>query len=307
MIVSEPKVGFIGFGEAGYELAKGLKSEGLSQIAIYDKFQDIPPYDKVIKTRIKDINVKVFPNIQNLAEYSNLILSTVTVSAAKKVAKEISDFLENNKIYVDMNTSSPHTKLAIAKIINKTGAKFVDAAVMGAVSLYGHKVPILACGEGAKQFQLKMSNYGMNIRCIEGKVGSSSAVKMLRSVYMKGIEALLLETLIAAYRYGELELVLESITDSMKKRPFIETINMLVTTDVIHAKRRAIEMNEVITTLEEIGIEPIMSKATKNRLEWSAGLGLEKYFSGEIPKEYMNVLIAIDSFLKIKNETREIK
>jgi len=307
MVVLEPKVGFIGIGEAGHELARGLKSEGLRQIAIYDKFQDISPYDKVIQARIKDINVKVFPNIQSLAEYSDLILSTVTVSAARKVAFEISDFLKDDKIYVDMNTSSPHKKQVIAKIVNKTGAKFVDAAIMGAVSSYGHKVPILACGEGAKVFQLKMSRYGMNIRCIEGKVGNASAVKMLRSVYMKGIEALLLETLIAAYRYGELKLVLESITESMEKKTFIETINMLITTNAIHAKRRASEMVEVGATLEEIGIEPIMSKATKTRLKWSAGLCLRKYFNGKIPKEYMDVLVAMDSLLKIKNETREAK
>jgi hypothetical protein len=121
---------------------------------------------------------------------------------------------------------------------------------------------------------------------------------MLRSVYTKGIEALLLETLIAAYRYGTLDLVLESITQSMEKKPFMETVNMLITTNAIHAKRRADEMKEVVSTLREIEMEPIMSKATKDRLEWSRGLHLREYFKGEIPKKYTDVLAAVDTKLK---------
>jgi len=289
------RIGFAGFGEAGYGLAKGLGLAGLEQITAYDKFWDTHPYNEVIQRRVKDAEVSLLPDVQKLASCSDFILSTVTVSVAKEAAEQIAAFLREEQIYVDMNSCSSHTKQDIALIINKSGAKFVDAAVIGAVASYGHKVPILACGDGAAEFQSRMSSYGMNIRCIEGKPGSAAAVKMLCSIYTKGLEALLIETLVAAYKYDTLDLVLDLITEVTEGRPFKETVNRLITTDVIHARRRASEMNEVIATLNEVNIEPVMSKATRTKLEQSVKLHLREYFKDKIPEKYIEVLKVISS------------
>lgn len=289
------RIGFVGFGEAGYGLAKGLGLAGLEQIAAYDKFWDTPPYSKVIQSRAEDAKVRILPDVQKLASYSDFILSTVTVSVAKEAAEQIAAFLREEQIYVDMNSCSSHTKQDIALIINKSGAEFVDAAVIGAVASYGHKVPILACGAGAAEFKSRINSYGMNIRCIEGKPGSAAAVKMLCSIYTKGLEALLIETLVAAYKYDTLDLVLDLITEVTEGRPFKETVNRLITTDVIHARRRVGEMNEVIATLNEVNIEPVMSKATRTKLEQSVKLHLREYFKDKIPEKYIEVLKAISS------------
>jgi len=295
MSPSQLRVGFLGFGEAGYRLAKGLGLAGLEQITAYDKFWDTPPYSKVIQSRAEDAKVRILPDVQKLASCSDFILSTVTVSVAKEAAEQIAVFLKEKQVYVDMNSCSSHTKQDIALIINKSGAKFVDAAVIGAVTSYGHKVPILACGDGAAEFQLRMSSHGMNIRCIEGNPGSAAAIKMLCSIYTKGLEALLIETLVAAYRYDILDLVLDLIAEVTEGRPFKETVNRLITTDVIHATRRASEMNEVIATLEDVNIEPVMSKATRTKLEQSVKLHLREYFKDKIPETYIEVLKVISS------------
>lgn len=288
-------IGFVGFGEAGYGLAKGLGLAGLEQITAYDKFWDTPPYNEVIQSRAKDAKVRILPDVQKLASCSDFILSTVTVSVAKEAAEQVAAFLREEQIYVDMNSCSSHTKQDIALIINKSGAKFVDAAVIGAVTSYGHKVPILACGAGAAEFQSRISSHGMNIRCIEGKPGSAAAVKMVCSIYTKGLEALLIETLVAAYKYDTLDLVLDLIAEVTEGRPFKETVNRLITTDVIHARRRVGEMNEVIATLNEVNIEPVMSKATRTKLEQSVKLHLREYFKDKIPEKYIEVLKAISS------------
>jgi len=299
MNISQVRVSFLGFGEAGFRLAKDLKRAGLKEIATYDKFWDTSLYKKVIQSRVKEAEVKLLPDVQKLAAESDFVLSTVTAASSKEIAKETAAFLRANQIYVDMNSSSPRSKRAVAQIISQSGAKFVDAALMGDIATHGHKIPILACGDGAVEFQSTMTKYGMNIRCIEGNPGDAAAIKMLRSIFMKGIESLLLETMIASDRYGALNFVLDSITKAIDEKPFRELINVLITTDAIHARRRASEMAEVVATLGELEVQPIMAEATKAKLEWAAGLGLAEHFNFQIPRSYTDVITAIKKSYKI--------
>ena len=291
-------IGFLGFGEAGYGIAKGLKASGLKQIFVFDKFQNVSPHKQLIRSRIQDADVIMVSKVKKLAASSELIFSTVTVSRAMEIAEEIAEFLNPGHIYVDMNSTSPQTQKKISKIINKSGAAFIDAALMGAIAFFGHQIPVLAAGESAAVFQRKLSSYGMDIRCIKGEPGSASAVKMLRSVYMKGIEALLLETMTAAQRYRISELVVESIAQSMETKPFMETVNMLITTNAIHSERRSKEMEEVAATLTEKKIDPVMTEATRRVLQWSASLNLKDHYKGKAPDKYKTVLATIDQKIK---------
>ena len=209
---------------------------------------------------------------------------------AVSVAQDASPFLRPGHLYVDVNTASPKVKETVAGIVEKTGAAFVDAAMMGAIPAFLHRVPILASGDGAPRFLECMQTYGMNISLIGPKPGQASAIKMFRSIFMKGLLSLFLETLTATHRYGVDELVLGSIAESLDGVPFLETARQQMTKGAVNAERMAHEMEEVIATLEELGVPSGMSRATREKLLWCAGFDLRKRFGGDLPTTLAEVL-----------------
>jgi 3-hydroxyisobutyrate dehydrogenase-like beta-hydroxyacid dehydrogenase len=164
---------------------------------------------------------------------------------------------------------------------------------MAAVSQAGHKVPILLAGTAAGDFAASMSPYGMCLEVLGESIGQASAVKMCRSVIMKGVEALILECLLAANRYGVEERVLSSLSRSMQGFDWAKWADYITGRTALHAERRAQELEEASRSLEAIGVEPLMTSAANRRLLWAAGLGLEKRFAGKMPRTYRDVISAI--------------
>jgi 3-hydroxyisobutyrate dehydrogenase-like beta-hydroxyacid dehydrogenase len=283
------KLGLMGFGQVGSAFATGLRKEGLPCIVAYDKMQDTQSYGDVIKRRAKEADVKLLPNPEQLVNNSDIIICVTSANVAVESAQQVLSFITPNHIYADLNSASPEAKEQIADLIMETGAKFVDGAIMGSISLYGHKSQVLVCGDGAEIFAKALSTWGMNIRKIGDKPGQASALKMIRSVWAKGIEALLVESLLAAYEYKILEPVFESICEMMQE-DFATLANMLITTDAIHAQRRAHEMDEVVKTLQHIGADFTMSQATRHKLQWSADFDMKEEYKGEIPNDFREVL-----------------
>jgi 3-hydroxyisobutyrate dehydrogenase-like beta-hydroxyacid dehydrogenase len=187
------------------------------------------------------------------------------------------------------------TKEEAAAIIAASGADFVDVAVMGPVPNYGHKVPILACGKGARVFTETFNRYGMAITYFGEKVGSASALKMFRSIFMKGFVMLLLESIIAGHRYGVEDQVLDSIEETLTEGTSLRSmINGLLARGVIHSERREHEMDEVVSTLESLEMDHIMSTAGKNKLRWCTNMKFREYFKGVPPKDLHEILTAFD-------------
>ena len=213
------KLGFIGFGEAAYNIASGLKGEGFEDIAAYDKFWNIEPQSDLIEKRAKETDVKLFPSIQALVENSDMILSAVSADMALSLAQEAKPFLDKGQIYVDLNATSPMTKEAVDSIISPV-ALFVDCAVMGPVPPYKHKVPVSVSGSGAKMFSEAMAPYGINITLMDAPAGSASASKMFRSIFMKGFVMLILEMLVAAHEYKVADDVLMSVKKRLRQGHF---------------------------------------------------------------------------------------
>jgi 3-hydroxyisobutyrate dehydrogenase-like beta-hydroxyacid dehydrogenase len=297
------KLAFIGFGEAGYGLTKGLRQGGLrEEIYFFDKLWDTPPYGDVIMKRAAETGAVSLKSLEELMTVSDIVISCVTTSVAISVAESSAPFLSEKHLYVDVNAASPMVKEQVSDIVEKTGASFVDAAMMGAIPVFLHRVPILASGNGAALFKECMEPFEMRITRIGGKPGQASAIKMFRSIFMKGLVALLLETLNATHRYDVDDTVLESLAETMEKSSFLETVRLLVTRGVVHAERRAHEMEEVIKTLEGIDVLPTMSQATKEKLSWCSSLGLKEHFGGETPKTLTEVLNAIEEKLERGNE-----
>jgi len=287
------KLGFIGFGEAAYNIAKGLKSEGLNGITAYDKFWKGAPGSELISQRASEAQVRMVPTHQELVEKSEMVVSAVSADMAVSLAQASKPFLKPSQVYLDINATSPMTKEEIDKIISPV-ALFVDGAVMGPVPTYQHKVPVSVSGKGAKAFAETMSPYGMNITFMDAPAGSASASKMFRSIFMKGFVTLLLEMLVAAHKYKVEDDVLLSVKETLTAGPLLEVVNGLVGRGVIHSERREHEMDEVIATLERLKVDGTMSKATKDKLRWCTQLGLKGYFKGVPPKDFHEIFEAID-------------
>jgi len=288
------KIGFIGFGGAGYGLAKGLRQAGLQEICFFDKLWDTSPYGDVIQKRATETGADLLKTIEELSSASEVLISCVTGSSAISAAETATPFLNEKHLYADVNTASPRVKEEVAKIIEKGGAAFVDVAMMGAIPAFLHRVPILASGKGAALFKQKMEPFGMNITCIGDKPGQASAIKLFRSIFTKGLLALLLETLNATHKYQVDRPVIESIAETIEKNTFLETVRLQVTKGVVNAERMAHEMEEVIQMLQDLGMPATMAQATKQKLAWCSDLGLREKFGGEIPETLNQVLDAIE-------------
>lgn len=288
------KLGFIGFGGAGYGLAKGLKQAGVAEIHYYDRMQQTPPYAAVIRSHADEIGAIQAADTRELLGRVETVISCVTGAMAVSVAEEAAPFLAPGHLYVDVNTSAPQVKEAVAAIVSPAGAAFVDAAMLGGIPTFLHRVPIVASGDGANRFLLAMQPFGMNIRVIGPKPGQGSAIKMFRSIFMKGMLSLFLEMLTATHRYGVDEMVLGSIAESLDGVPLLETARLQVTKGVVNAERMAHEMEEVISTLEGMDLPAGMSRAAMEKLLWCAGFRLRERYGGEIPKSLAEVLRAME-------------
>jgi 3-hydroxyisobutyrate dehydrogenase-like beta-hydroxyacid dehydrogenase len=284
-----PAVGFIGFGEAGSHIAHGLRSAGIQHISAFDIATNSPDLGPGIQRRSQESQTRLVESPEELARAAEILISTVTATSALDAASQISKFLHAGHLYADLNSVSPALKSEVANAVGKT-ARFVEVAVMAPVPPYLHRVPMLLNGAGASQFAETLSPFGMRFEIISGKIGIAAAVKMCRSIVVKGLEALLLECVVSADRFEAEDRVFASLNESFPGIDWKKLADYMVGRVVVHGERRAHEMEEVAETLRSIGIEPIMAEATARRQAWSAELGLRSHFSVDGPASYREVL-----------------
>jgi len=288
------KVGFIGFGGAAHGLSMGLVQAGLTEISFFDSLLSAPVDSEIILRRAEETGAIAEENLEALIQDSEIIVSCVTGAVALTVAEQAAALLTQDQLYVDVNTASPGTMEAVGEIIEKTGARFADVAMMGGIPAFSHRVPCLASGNGAQQFQTAMQPYGMDITCVGLFPGQASAIKMFRSIFMKGFLAILLEMLTATHRYQVDSIVLDSIAKTMEKNTFTETVRLQMAKGVINAKRMAHEMEAVAETLAEMSLPSTMASATKDKLSWCGNMKLAEHLGGEMSQsldEILDILI----------------
>jgi 3-hydroxyisobutyrate dehydrogenase-like beta-hydroxyacid dehydrogenase len=194
-------------------------------------------------------------------------------------------------------------KQQIERVISATGAAFVEAAVMSPVPPHGHRSPMLLGGKAATAFAERMTPFGMRLQVISDKIGTAAATKMFRSIIVKGLEALMLECVLASVPYGADERVFSSLSESFPGIDWQRLANYMVSRVVIHGERRAREMEEVAETLQSLGIEPIMAEAAARRQDWCAQLGISSQFGPDGPKTYREALEAIAASLPANSGT----
>jgi 3-hydroxyisobutyrate dehydrogenase-like beta-hydroxyacid dehydrogenase len=286
-------LGFIGFGEAGFNIAKGLRGAGIGQICAFDIHTHTPGTGERIQARAQETATALLASPAELAATADIIFSTVTASAALEAAEQIQASLRSHHFYADLNSVSPALKQNIERVITGSGAHFIEVAVMAPVPPYAHRVPMLLGGPAASEFAELLSPFGMRFEVVSETVGRAAAVKMFRSIVVKGLEALLLECVLGASVYGAEQRVFESLSETFPRIDWNKLADYMIGRVVAHGERRAHEMEEVAETLRRIGIDPIMSEATARRQAWCAGLDLRSQFGGNAPDNYRDVLRAI--------------
>ncbi len=299
MSKTHPTVGFVGYGEAASYFTRGLSGNGLERILVYcNGSRNRPPYTQAFKDRVVADGAETVDSLDDLVSGSDIVFSAVLVGNAVEVGEAIAAFAGPGTLVVDINASPPSAKKAVGAAVTARGASFVDANLMGAVSIYGHSVQLLSSGDGSAEFADRMGPFGLNVEVIGDEPGTSAMVKMLRSVVTKGMEALIVEAMTTAHLAGITEETFRGICEPMDATTYSSFADMCIKTDVLHAGRRAVEMDAALAELREVGVEPIMTTATVERLRTSERLGLRDRFVDAPPKTYEEVLDAYAAVIR---------
>ena len=286
-------VGLVGYGEAGSLIAGGLAGSN-PQLAVWvvDPLLAAEPADGPRRTKAAAAGVKVARDVAEMAANTELILSTVTAAVAVKVAEAAAAHLGARHIYVDLNSVSPETKKNIGAIVSRSGARFVEGAIMTNVAKKRHQVPIFACGPGVEAFMPRAAAIGMAVEGLGPELGRASATKMFRSIMVKGMEALFLECLLASSEYGVGDKVLQMVQEGYPGMDWKALANNLVGRTAEHGARRADEMKEVAQTLRAMGIDPFMAAAAAQRIA-SCGEAMKGHFDSGPPASYEEAMAVV--------------
>lgn len=290
------QLGFIGLGEAGYFMAKGLHEEGLQGISAYDAALDLGgDYLKTVEERAKDAGVTLLPSIEDVIRRSTVVICAVQAQYAGAVAEKALPVIRPDVLYVDVTTARPSQKEALAKGFTEKDFTYVDAAMLGSLPVSRHKVPMICSGKGAREFMDAMAPYHMDMEFMRGPAGMASRLKLVRSSYTKGTEALATETMLLAHKLGLEKELLDSLNATSGKPSFAEAMQRQVRSSLIHADRRAHEVEDCVSLMEECGIEPLMSRATIERMKRTAELDQKRELKGVTPKTTEEVFTIWDT------------
>jgi 3-hydroxyisobutyrate dehydrogenase-like beta-hydroxyacid dehydrogenase len=262
------KIAMVGFGEAGSILGEDLAAAG-REVVTYDILLDTPVSRGPMLDKARRVRVQTADSFDAAVKDADLVISAVTAASSADVARSASKALRAGQIFLDINSCSPATKRSNAQTVQSSGADYVEAAVMAPVPPQRLKVPMLLGGRRASELAPTLQALGMSATPIADEIGVASAVKMCRSIVIKGLEALTVESMLAARRFGAEKEVLASLHGTFPQMGWQDRLpDYLVSRVAEHGRRRAAEMREVAHTLEDVGMEPIMALATAVRQDW---------------------------------------
>jgi len=272
MTSNKPRLCFIGFGEAGQAIASGLRDAGVESIAAWDiLFPDAggAPLRRAGET----IGARLAASAADAVANSDIIVAAVTASSSLEAAKSVAPHIAGNPYYLDINSVSPGRKQETARLL-EGAARYVDVAILAPIHPKRHQTPLLLAGPHAQAvLPLLIDELDMRGAIASGEVGAAAALKMIRSVMIKGIEALTAECFLAAQRAGITDEVAASLKNNYPGLDWPKVIDYNLERMASHGIRRADEMVEVAVTLSELGIAPLMAEATVKRQRQMGELG----------------------------------
>ena len=267
------RVGIIGLGEVGRILVEDLLGHSGMQVRVWDYQFDNAGSTAAVNLRDLSSNqlLGAADDAATAAEDCQLLFSAVTADQAMSAAQSILPGLEEGALFVDLNSVSPGTKQGASDLIESAGGRFVEASVMSPILPLRSASPMLLAGPHAAAAKLLGQQLGFSdMKVVSETLGRAAATKMCRSVIIKGMEALVTESLLAARHYGVEDAVLASLDNLFPRPDWPEHARYLISRSLQHGTRRAAEMREAAKTVDEASLCPWMSEASVKRHDWAS-------------------------------------
>jgi len=279
-------LGIIGYGEVGRILGRGLLAKtDIDRIAVWDlRFADAKT-GEADRDAARADRMRVADGMADLCEGADLLISAVTASNTLDVAQEAARRVGPGARFLDLNSASPGTKQRASAAIEAAGGHYVEAGVMTSVPPYGIRVPMLLGGAQAASLAETLTGWGMDARAVSDRIGVASAIKMSRSIMIKGLEALVIESYTTARRYGVEAHVLPTLKETFPQIDWDKQGAYFFSRVVQHGKRRAEEMREAAATVREAGFEPLMTAAIADKQDWVSRQARAGVFEGVDAKD----------------------
>ena len=291
-----PRISFIGFGEAAQAIASGLRETGIERVAAWDIL--FPEQTgKKLKEAAESLGVRVASSARDAVRETDMIISAVTAASSVDAARSVASDLTRNPYYLDINSVSPGRKQETARLLGES-ARYIDVAVIAAIYPARHRTPLLLSGPHAKNVSPLMHELDMQFSIVGPEIGSAAAIKMIRSVMIKGMEALTLECFLAAARAGVLEEVTVSLKNNYPALDWETIADYNLERMASHGERRAAEMEESAATLRELGLDPLMVESTVKRQREMGAIGKQETVRQTLKSGRSAMLSAIDSLSK---------
>jgi len=278
-------IGMIGYGEVGKIFTEGLKNKlGVASMITWDLKFAAPGTSPDLSAAAHRMGIAAAAGMAQLCEAATLIVSAVTASNTLAVAQEAARQLRPGTLFLDLNSASPGTKRQAAEAIEAAGGHYVEAGVMTSVPPYGIRVPMLLGGAKAEDLASTLRGWDMDATAVARDIGVASAIKMCRSIMIKGLEALVIESYSTAHYYGVADKVLPTLAETFPQIDWPAQGAYFFSRVVQHGKRRAEEMRESAATVREAGFPPLMAAAIAEKHDWVARLAAQGVFDG-VPKD----------------------
>lgn len=291
-----PRISFIGFGEAGQAIASGLRETGIERVAAWDIL--FPEQTgKKLKEAAESLGVRVASSARDAVRETDMIISAVTAASSVDAARSVAWDLTGNPYYLDINSVSPGRKQETARLLGES-ARYIDVAVIAAIYPARHRTPLLLSGPHAKNVSPLMHELDMQFSIVGPEIGSAAAIKMIRSVMIKGMEALTLECFLAAARAGVLEEVTVSLKNNYPALDWEAMADYNLERMASHGERRAAEMEKSAATLRELGLDPLMVESTVKRQREMGAIGKQETVRQTLKSGRSAMLSAINSVSK---------
>ncbi len=243
------KIAFIGFGEAARAFTDSLKGRGEAEFtAAYDTKQD-----EAIAAAARSRGLRFEASVKAAIGGADWVFAAVTADQSLEAAKSALSALKPGQLYIDINSVSPGRKKETAGLVEATGAAYLDMAVMAPVHPRGHATPVLIAGKTAADLEPILGAHGFVFETVGNDVGAATAIKMVRSLFVKGLEALTVETMLAARASGCFERVMGSLAETFPGLGWPKNVEYMFERTLCHGLRRAAEMREVAKTYDELG------------------------------------------------------
>jgi 3-hydroxyisobutyrate dehydrogenase-like beta-hydroxyacid dehydrogenase len=281
-ISTNPKrwnVGLVGYGEVGRILAEDLRKQDIKVIAYDLKLGNAQA--AALRDHASAHGVVLAASHADLTAKADFVVSAVTASQAVPVAQACAPAVKPGTFFLDFNSSSPGAKRRAAELIDGHRGRYVEGAVMTSIPPYRIKVPLLLGGAGARELAPLLVELGFDAKVASEKLGVASAVKMCRSVMIKGMEAMVIESFTTARAYGVEDAVLASLTETFPSINWEKQGAYFFQRVIEHGRRRSEEVREVAETVREAGLTPWSAQGTAERQAWVADLADQGLFGAK--------------------------